>query len=535
MIPRFGPRPLLLAALILAGCGSDSAAPPRDDGTTAPMAQGSRREQLYATHCATCHGTAGLGDGPAARYLFPKPRDFTKGLYKIRSTETGALPADADLLAAISNGMPGSAMASFGWLPESDRKELVAHLRSLAVVTNEDGKKVNLWELRGEPRPIVVGAQPAMTRELLAKGAGAYLRMQCATCHGAGGEGDGSSAKTLRDDWGYPTPPNNFTRGIYKGGGTDRDVYLRFSTGMNGTPMPSFAKHLSDEERWALVAYVRSLAGSSVAKQSTEGKLEAVRVDRIAENPFDPGWDKITGVAVATMLAWQRQDKLDSVTVRAAHDGTSFALMLEWNDPTCDTFVLRPQDFADACAVQFALTPERGHFAMGEKNKSVNIWHWRMDRQMDIAKHIDLEDYFPGMVSDGYPFEHDYGKRMEGWPPDSTVKPAQSQSKEFLSGWAAGNPASNPNKTTAVQDLNAVGFGTLEPQKTEDQNVTGRGVWSMGRWRVVFVRTLAAKGEKDVKLSPGSTVDVALAIWDGTARDRDGQKSVTVWQKLDLK
>jgi hypothetical protein len=159
-----------------------------------------------------------------------------------------------------------------------------------------------------------------------------------------------------------------------------------------------------------------------------------------------------------------------------------------------------------------------------------------MDRQMDVAKHLDMEDYFPGMVSDDYPFAgDDYGKRKEGWPPRHDVTPAQSQDRAFPSGWAAGNLTSDPNKLTPVQDLNAVGFGTLELQKAGEQNVNGRGVWSMGRWKVVFIRSLEGAGAKDVKLAPGQTADVAFAVWDGSARDRDGQKLVTVWQKFEIK
>ena len=527
----------VFALLAFAGCESGLALRSASNGREAGPAalQGTRGEQLYVTHCATCHGTAGLGDGDAARYLFPKPRDFTKGAYKVRSTATGALPLDRDLFDTITNGMPGSAMPSFGFLSEADRNELVAQLKTFAVVTDENGLKTNLWKLRGEPKAVPVGAPPAITPELVGKGQAAYNKLQCALCHGALGEGDGLSAKTLRDDWGYPAPPNNFTRGIYKGGGTDRDVYLRFTTGMAGTPMPSFEKQLSDEERWALVAYVKSMAGAKVAKQSVEGKLDAVRVDKLPENPFDPAWDKIAATELTFMLIFQRQEKGEAIAVRAAHDGKSIAIMMDWTDLTCDSFVLRPQDFADGAAVQFAMPGERGHFAMGEKGRPVNIWHWRIDRQVDLSRHVDMEDYYPGMVSDNYPMEHEYGTKQDGWPPANRTLPAQDQDKTFVTGWGAGNPASSPHKTSSVQDLNAAGFGTLEPQPVDDQNVTGRGVWTMGRWKVVFVRPLDGKGDKDVKLRSGSTVDVAFAVWDGSARDRDGQKSVTVWQKLTIK
>ena len=86
-----------------------------------------RGKEVYENSCAHCHGTEGRGDGSAAENLLPKPRDFTRGLYKIRSTETGELPTDQDLFNIITVGMPGSSMP--GWetsLSANDRWELVA-------------------------------------------------------------------------------------------------------------------------------------------------------------------------------------------------------------------------------------------------------------------------------------------------------------------------------------------------------------------------------------------------------------------------
>ena len=50
----------------------------------------------------------------------------------------------------------------------------------------------------------------------------------------------------------------------FHGGATSRDIYLRFRTGMTGTPMPSFADAASDAEMWDLANYVVSLARKPV-------------------------------------------------------------------------------------------------------------------------------------------------------------------------------------------------------------------------------------------------------------------------------
>src|SRR6266849_178762 len=66
-------------------------------------------KRVYVKWCAGCHGETGSGDGPAASAMLPRPRNFTGAIYKIRTTASGQLPTDADLLRAIDEGLPGSA------------------------------------------------------------------------------------------------------------------------------------------------------------------------------------------------------------------------------------------------------------------------------------------------------------------------------------------------------------------------------------------------------------------------------------------
>ena len=81
-----------------------------------------------------------------------------------------------------------------------------------------------------------------------------------------------------------------------------------------------------------------------------------------------------------------------------------------------------------------------------------------------------------------------------------------------------------------LAELNAEGFGTLTPQSSYDQQIRGSGAWRQGRWRVVMVRPLKTDSSQDHQFAPGETVPVAFAVWDGSQRDRNGQKAVSVWQ-----
>src|SRR5438309_9556884 len=88
---------------------------------------------VYEKWCAGCHGETGAGDGPAAAYMLPRPRNFTGAVYKIRTTASGQLPTDADLLRAIDEGLAGSAMPAWkGRLSDVERRVVLACLKNFS-------------------------------------------------------------------------------------------------------------------------------------------------------------------------------------------------------------------------------------------------------------------------------------------------------------------------------------------------------------------------------------------------------------------
>lgn len=218
-------------------------------------AQGSaeKGKVVYEKRCAVCHGVEGKGDGPGARLLDPKPRDFTRGIFKLRSTTT--LPTDSDLLRTITEGMPATSMRSWESVSEAQRPDLVAFIKSLSPRFTEE---------RPGP-PVQIPEPPPRSNELLALGREYYTEAGCVDCHGTTGKGDGPSAPTLKDDWGQPTrPPDLTVLGRMKGGSTIQGIYRTLTAGMGGTPMPSYADSLEERQRWALGYYVLSLAGKPV-------------------------------------------------------------------------------------------------------------------------------------------------------------------------------------------------------------------------------------------------------------------------------
>ena len=482
-------------------------------------------KRIYEKQCVACHGADGRGEGEAAYLLYPKPRDFTLGKYALVSTWE-RVPTDEDLYRTISRGMPGSAMPSWGHLSEEERWGLVHYVKSFAEKP---------WEIAPASDPkgdgtgtgvIRVPPEPPFTPEARARALERFADA-CAGCHGKTGRGDGTEEQ--KDEKGYPTRPRDLTLGVYKGIPDPRDVYRRVVAGMPGTPMP-----LSDwsfgEDAWHLIHLIRSWSSDEQRARAEMLKFRIVgrRVPRLPQHPDDGAWRQATPVNLHMMPLWWRTDRPEEVTVRALHDGKEIALLVAWSDSTHDHTAVRPQDFRDAVAVQFALSPNPPFFAMGQKGQFVNVWMWKSERQADMEPAFqDLDKIYPNIGIDSYP-------NLLASPEEQPTRHALTLKSDptFVTGWGAGNIVSDPTRASAAEDLAAQGFGTLRGRPRTDQAVDARGVYANGTYRVIFRRPLAGKGARAVSLAPGSTVPVGFAVWNGAAGDRDGKKSVTIWQDL---
>ena len=208
-----------------------------------------RGRVVYRHRCAGCHGADGDGNGPAATFLSPRPRDFTAAVFKFRSTPSGSLPTDGDLYRTITRGVRWTAMPTWHELPDKDRLAVLAFIKTFSKRWNEEAPEAPL-----APVPA------AASVELIARGSQLYDKAKCWECHGESGRGDGPSASHLKDDFDRPVRPTDLTRGQLKGGAQVADVFRTMTNGLDGTPMPSFADTMSDAERWAISYYVLSLS-----------------------------------------------------------------------------------------------------------------------------------------------------------------------------------------------------------------------------------------------------------------------------------
>jgi len=510
----------------------------------------SRGGKLYAQHCAGCHGTNGNGNGVAAAFLFPKPRNFRFGKFRLVSTEN-TVPSQADLEAVLVRGMPGSSMPSWKHLKaeersllaqevyrltgEGARERYVENLKKEQGLTDEDLKADDVQQeitayVRGRTTPSESAAIPAIAAadaEAIARGKEHFTKQGCASCHGNEGKGDG--VKKMIDDEGFPTRPRDLTRGIYKGGHDPASLFLRVARGMPGTPMPS-APSLSETQVVDLIHFLRSLSTEDQRESSVlnRERIIAPQVATLPVNSDPTAWRSAPAVHVRLTPLWWRDDATPTVQIQAMHDSRNIVFRLEWEDSTANINVGRVEAFRDAVALELVSGPEEPFLGMGASGAPIDLWMWDADRG---RAGNELENFNPRMVVDMYPFSEggvesaEYARKgtKTTEQPDLAL-PAKAVGNQFT------RAASHP---TGGSSLAAAGPGTATFRFAKSQLVSAAGRWNQGRWTVLVRRALEVPSADDgLSLAPGQTASVALAVWEGSHRDRNGQKQVSIWQDL---
>jgi DMSO reductase family type II enzyme heme b subunit len=361
---RPGVQAVVVVALLVIGIPSLVAAQAGD--ATAGKA-------VYELKCMGCHGDKGDGKGAAAELLMPRPRDFTSGLYKIRTT-ANKVPTDQDLFRIITDGMPGTSMPSWAVLPDKDRWNLVAYIKAFAAD-----------KFKEAPKKLELPKEVASSAESIKRGKEMFEAIECHKCHGTEGRGDGPSRAELKDEWGHPIAPANLTkRWTFRGGASRTEIATRLAAGVLGTPMPTFIDSVEKpEDIWHLTNFILSLGPDSPHYATLVG-VTAVS-DAIPDDPNADFWKKLTPNNIPLMgqvIVDPRNfnPAIDLVSVRAVYNDKEIAFHLTWDDPTQSTDDPGKKLYADAISLQFPPQPssgsERPYFLMGDASDAVYLLRW---------------------------------------------------------------------------------------------------------------------------------------------------------------
>jgi cytochrome c oxidase cbb3-type subunit 2 len=239
--------------------------------------------EVYERRCLGCHGKTGDGNGPAATFMYKqRPRSFQAAVFKFRLTKE-PIPTDGDLLRTITRGVRGTAMPGWHELPMNDRLAVIQYIKyELAVDRSDPAKPYAFFKEEPPGQPLYIGRPPAPSQPMLDRARQVWEDAKCWECHGRTGKGDGEKAAGLKDDLGFPIRPADLTAGQFKSGPEVEDIFRTMTTGLTGTPMPSYRDSLPEEDRWALSYYV--LALSAFKDPLTGDALPIAPADRTALN-----------------------------------------------------------------------------------------------------------------------------------------------------------------------------------------------------------------------------------------------------------
>jgi mono/diheme cytochrome c family protein len=479
-----------------------------DIGTDAQRESG---KTLYLKYCSQCHGDKGDAAGYATPHLMPRPRDFTTGKFKVRTTPSGSVPSHQDLVKIIRLGMPYTSMPAWPALSDQEVSDLAYFLTTFSA---------DFSNPETVPKPLEFPSGPSSTNESIELGKKLYAETGCLKCHGDLGRGDGPSAPTLTDDLGHPIRAANLNHSwTFRGGSSREDVFRTMTTGMNGTPMPSFTDSLSAEQRWAISDYIVSLSGGN-----GPGYTNLV-VAKPVEDPIDLAKGAasfesapITRFPILGQITEPGRSfhpPATSLTVQAIYDTESIALLVRWHDMGSDkggkngpTLPVPPEE-EEAAAGGSSKPTESNPFGDAE----VAATQPAADPFADAAPAVPASE-FSDAVAVQIP----------------AVLPAGARKPYFIFGdpqnsvdlWFFDLARSEPSQF--------VGRGSADVAANDTGELTGIASYDKGEWSAIFKRPLRAAA--GVPFSPGQFVPIAFSVWDGFSRERGNRRGLTVWNSV---
>jgi len=492
-------------------------------------------KRVYFTKCVWCHGVDGAGDGPGADRLWPRPRNFNQGTFKIRHTASGELPLfDAakpvpgqnDLFETVTHGLPGSAMPSWeGILTEEQR------LQVLSFVTTQLVKDRKFTDKASETQTVLkVGAlkPKTATEESLKRGSELIVEKKCIECHGTEGRGDGN-AFNLKDDWGFAIQPANWHkcwnfRGSRQDAYNVMNIFRTFSTGVNGTPMPSFADNTSIDERWDIANWVNFLCerdqkGTPLAIDPLTDKpkinfvVPAVLVPEggeISNDLENEMWKNAPRryVAMGGQITHKPRNfvnRIDDIWVRALYNDKSVVYLLEWDDRTKSVaegkLPWAPTQVNLDIKEQDPKTGEEGSIAANQNKYTV------YNDAIAIETPVKWKE-LPAPIKPRFLFgsNEQYPVDIVKWEADGSIRAFKG------TGWDK----------------------DFEERDTYEENLKVlKAEWKNGRWYVMIQRPLGNKKDQDYDedtfFETGQYIPTVFFAWDGHNGDAGRKMAVSAF------
>ncbi|MBA0914732.1 MAG: c-type cytochrome [Nitrospira sp.] len=490
-------------------------------------------KRVYFTKCVWCHGVDGAGDGPSADRLWPRPRNFNQGTFKIRRTASGELPLfDAkkptpgqnDLFETLTHGLPGSAMPSWeGILTEEQR------LQVLSFVTTQLVKDRKFTDKQSEAQTVLqlddLKPIPA-TAESVAEGALLVKEKKCVECHGTEGRGDGN-AFNLKDDWGFSIQPANWHKcWNFRGSRQDpynvKNIFRTFSTGVNGTPMPSFADNSTVQERWHIANFVNSLCERKadgkpldIDPMADKPKINFVVSSGVVEGeiPADPEhelWKNRARryVAMGGQITHKPRNfvnRIDDIWVKSLYNDKHVVFMFQWDDRTKSVATGKlpwaPTEVNIDVKEQDPKTGEEGSIAMRQNNYAVYNDAIAMETAVKWKE-------LPSPIKPRYLFgsNEQYPVDIVKWEADGSLRAFEG------TGW---------DKDFAERDTYEENIKILHSE------------WKDGRWTVIIQRPLGNKKDQDYDedtfFEMGQYIPTVFFAWDGHNGDAGRKMAVSAF------
>jgi mono/diheme cytochrome c family protein len=479
---------------------------------------------LYLRNCSQCHGEKGDGEGYAAPHLRPRPRNFTTGKFKIRTTPNGALPIHQDLVNIIRRGMPYTSMPA--WPDFTDQQ--VSDLADFITTFSPDFSNPER-----APKPISLPDAPRSTKESIELGKKLYVENGCVRCHGTLGRGDGPSAPTLKDDWGYPIRPADLAQSwTFRGGSSREDIFRTMSTGLNGTPMPSFLEALKPEERWAITDFIVSLSGDKgpgytnlVVAKHVDDPIDLAKGTASFESARVARFPVIGQITEPTR---EFHPPATSVTVQAIYDADSIALLVRWHDMSAQKTgkngpslpVPREEEVEPAAAPAGQSGAESGG-AQGSPFGEEEVTPAPAGQpQNPFAEEAAAPATPPSEFSDAVSIQ------IPSQLPTGARKPY------FIFGDGQNSVDLWFFDLARQAPLQFVGKGSADITPNDTGDVTGVASYHEGEWSVIFKRPL--RPTAGAPFSPAEFMPVSFSVWDGFSRERGNRRGLTVWYSIYL-